>query len=80
VRRSPRATFNGVLSIVRCPACGKATVAVGTRKSPVSCSRCGAPMPSEESLARADSETLEHKVREQLYGPHGLSRPRGPTP
>ena len=35
-------------------------------------------MPSEESLARADSETLEHKVREQLYGPHGLSRPRGP--
>jgi len=29
-------------------------------------------MPSEESLARADSETLEHKVREQLYGPHGL--------
>ena len=65
-----------MLSIVRCPNCGKATVGIGSRnRGKEECARCGQPLPLDR-LSASDPDTLEHLVREHLYGPHGLKRSR----
>ena len=67
-----------MLSIVRCPGCGKATVAVGARnRAQTKCSRCGRPLGAVK-LAVSDPDTLETRVREvyRSRGPRGLRRPR----
>jgi len=66
------------MAIVRCPACGKATFVVGNRRSKARCSRCGRPFADVDKLARSDRGSLEVRVREQLYGSHGLNRSRRP--
>jgi hypothetical protein len=67
--------FPPMLSIVRSPGCGKATVAVGTRnRSQSKCSRCGRPLAGAK-LAVSDPDTLETRVRE-VYRHRGLGRPR----
>jgi transcription elongation factor Elf1 len=64
-----------MLSIVRCPGCGKATVAVGKRnRAQTKCSRCGQALDARK-LAVSDPDTLETRVRE-VYRHRGLGRPR----
>jgi len=62
-----------MLSIVRCPGCGKATVAVGSRnRAQAQCSRCGHRLGADE-LAVSDPDTLEFRIRE-FYRHRGLGR------
>lgn len=67
-----------MLSIVRCPGCGKATFAVGSRdRERPKCSRCGHPLAASK-LAASDPDTLETRVREMYKsrGQRGLGRQR----
>ena len=64
-----------MLSIVRCPGCGKATVAVGSRnRAQTKCSRCGQPF-GVGKVAVSDPDMLETRVRE-VYRHRNLGRPR----
>jgi transcription elongation factor Elf1 len=66
-----------MVSIVRCPGCGKATVAVaGPNRAQLSCSHCGRSLDDAEKLAHSDPDALEVRVREQLHGTHGPAKPR----
>jgi len=65
-----------MMSIVRCPYCGKATVAVRGRKTKSACTRCGRSLADGAKLARMDGGSLTEKVREQIHRQHGLSRSR----
>jgi ribosomal protein L37AE/L43A len=64
------------MSIVRCPYCGKATVAVRGRAPKSTCTRCGRSLKNAAKLARSDGGSLTEKVREHLHRQQGLSRPR----
>jgi len=62
-----------MMSIVRCPSCGKATVAVRGRVSTSTCTRCGQSLANRTKLARTDGDSLTERVREQIHRRHGLS-------
>jgi hypothetical protein len=65
------------MTIMRCPACGMATVrgaGRGRRRSPSRCEHCGEPIVDGEQLSRSGDEDLELRVRERLYGRRGLGR------
>ncbi|MCB0875726.1 MAG: hypothetical protein R2718_08100 [Solirubrobacterales bacterium] len=65
-----------MLSIVRCPSCGKATVGIGSRnRAREICAHCGRPLGAEK-LSVSDPDTLEHLVRERLHRSPGLNRSR----
>jgi hypothetical protein len=61
------------MTISRCPACGMVTVAVTDHRSPSRCEHCGHHL-DEDEPSRTGSESLETRVRERLYGRHGLGR------
>ncbi|MEZ5075771.1 MAG: hypothetical protein R2691_13240 [Solirubrobacterales bacterium] len=66
-----------MMSIVRCPYCGKSTVAVrGRRPATSACTRCGRSLTDVTGFARTDGGSLTEKVREQIHRQHGLSRSR----
>jgi hypothetical protein len=65
------------MTIMRCPACGMATVKVAgrvSRRRPTRCEHCGEPMVDDEQLTRSGSDDLELRVRERLYGRRGLGQ------
>jgi len=73
----PVSTLPLMMSIVRCPYCGKSTVAVrGRRSTKSACTRCGRSLTDIRGFARTDGGSLTEKVREQIHRRHGLSRPR----
>ena len=64
-----------MVSIVRCPGCGKATVAVGTpNRKQLSCSHCGRSLADAWKLSHSDPDALEVRVREHLHGTHGSAK------
>jgi hypothetical protein len=50
------------------------TVAVADHRSPSRCEHCGHHLDEVERPSRTGADSLETRVRERLYGRHGLGR------